>query len=289
MTRIAYAQGSASSNDVLVAQDTLEVVVADLQITLTSREQDEHAIAVLIGVPPAGFSLAPLQNYAFPAPSVPLTLPSQLLERRPDVVAAERTAASANARIGVAVAAFYPELDLSLEGGFESNLLRQLFSLPSRIWTLGPSLSQTIFDGGARSAAVQEARATYDEDVAAYRGAVLTAFQDVENSLSSQNHLQQQARAFANIYQRNQQLFASQRTAFVTGSASEDNMLTQQLTLLQAEQNLQDTQSALTQSSVTLVENLGGGWQWDDAKGVAVSSAAQSSDASRQPNNMVSP
>ncbi|HZC15229.1 MAG TPA: efflux transporter outer membrane subunit [Caulobacteraceae bacterium] len=272
-TRAAYGQGTASNNNVLTAQDTLETVVADLQTTLTAREQDEHAIAVLIGVPPADFSLAPLPDYVFSTPPAPLVLPSQLLERRPDVVVAERTAAAANAKIGVAVAAFYPALNLSVEGGFESSTLGQLFKLPSQFWTLGPSLSETIFDGGARTAAVREARATYDEDVATYRGTVLTAFQDVENSLSSYNHLQQQARAFADIQDRNQQLFSAQHQAVLVGSASGANELTQQLTLLQAEQNLKDTQSLLAQSSVTLVENLGGGWQSGDLKGVAASGA----------------
>ena len=157
---------------------------------------------------------------------------------------------------------------------FESTAIGRLFSLPSRFWTLGPSLSQTVFDGGARTAAVREARATYDEDVASYRGTVLTAFQDVENSLSSYNHLQQQSRAFANIYGRNRQLFSTQHQAFLVGSVSDANELTQQLVLLQAEQSLKDTQSLLTQSSVTLIENLGGGWQWDDLKGAALSPGA---------------
>ncbi|HZC17009.1 MAG TPA: efflux transporter outer membrane subunit [Caulobacteraceae bacterium] len=273
-TRAAYRQGSASNASVLTAQDVLETVVADLQTIQTSREQDEHAIAVLVGVPPADFTLAPQSDYVFATPPAPLVLPSQLLERRPDVVAAERTAAAANAKIGVAVAAFYPTLNLSVEGGFESTAIGQLFSLPSQFWTLGPSLSETVFDGGARTAAVREARATFDQEVATYRGTVLTAFQDVENSLSSYNHLQQQARAFANIYDRNQLLFSAQHQASLVGSASVASELTQQLTLLQAEQNLKDTQSLLTQSSVTLVENLGGGWQWDDLKGAALSSAA---------------
>jgi len=270
MTRAAYRQGSASNDAVLTAQDTLEVVIADLQTTETAREQDEHAIAV----PPAEFSLAPQADYDFVAPPTPVELPSQLLERRPDVVTAERTAAAANAKIGVAVAAFYPVLNLSVEEGFESTAINKLFSLPSRFWTLGPSLTETVFDGGARTAAVREARATYDENVANYRQTVLTAFQDVENSLSSYNHLQQQARAFANIYGRNQQLFSNQHQAFVVGAASEAATLTQQLTLLQAEQSLKDTQSLSTQSSVTLVENLGGGWQWDDVKNAPLSPAA---------------
>lgn len=265
MTQAAFKQGEASSDQVLIAQDDLEVVIADLQTTETAREQDEHAIAVLIGVPPGDFTLPADPSYAFVLPEVPLALPSQLLERRYDVVAAERTAAAANAQIGVATAAFFPTLTLSAQGGFQHNTLAHLFSLPSRVWTLGPDLAETIFDGGARTAAVHEARATYDEDVATYRNTVLTAFQNVEDSLSSVNHLRQQEQAFANVLKRNQQLFASEQAQLRVGSASEQDLLNQQLTLLTAEQNLSDTQALLTQSSVSLIKNLGGGWQWDDA------------------------
>ena len=282
MTQAGFTQGTASNDDVLAAQDNLEVVIAELQITQTSREQDEHALAVLIGVPPGGFSIKPRRDYAFVTPSVPLALPSQLLERRFDVVNAERTAASANARIGVAQAAFFPMLTLSAEGGFEHNKLAHLFSMPNRVWTLGPDLAETIFDGGARTAAVHEARATYDEDVANYRQTVLTAFQNVEDSLSSWNHLQQQEQSFANIYRRNQQLFASESAQRTFGTASEENLLTQQLTLLLAEQNLNDTQASLTQSSVALIKNLGGGWQWDEARKAAVDQRAESASAPGQ-------
>jgi NodT family efflux transporter outer membrane factor (OMF) lipoprotein len=264
MTRATFAQGQASNDQVLAAQDTLETIVADLQSTETTREQDEHAIAVLVGVPPASFALPEVPAYAFVLPDVPLALPSQLLERRYDVVSAERTAAAANAQIGVAEAAFFPTLTLSAQGGFQHNTLAHLFSLPSRVWTLGPDLAATIFDGGARTAAVHETRATYDEDVATYRNTVLSAFQTVEDSLSSVNHLRQQTQAFANILERNQQLFASERAQLQAGAVSEQDLLTEQLTLLQAEQNLSDTRALLTQGSVTLIRNLGGGWQWDD-------------------------
>lgn len=274
MTRAGFLQGTETNDDVLVAQDTLEAVIADLQTTETSREQYEHAIAVLIGVPPAGFTLPPQQDYTFVTPAVPLGVPSQLLQRRYDVVSAERTAAAANAKIGAAEAAFFPDLTLSVEGGFEHNTLAQLFSLPSRFWTLGPELAGTIFDGGARTAAVHEAEASYDEDVANYRAAVLTAFQNVEDSLSSYNHLRQQEQAFANVFQRNRQLFASEQAQLMAGMASQQSVLTQQLTLLQAEQSEKDTQALLVESSVTLIRNLGGGWQWDDARGAAVSPAA---------------
>ena len=262
MTRAALLQGEASNDELLGAQDTLELVVAELQATETAREQDEHAIAVLIGVPPGEFTLLPDPSYRFVAPAIPLALPSQLLERRYDVVSAERTAAAANAKIGVADAAFFPTLTLAAEGGFQHNTFAHLFSLPNRIWTLGPDLAATIFDGGARTAAVREARATYDVDVANYRNAVLTAFQNVEDSLSSVNHLRRQTQAYANILQRNQRLYASERAQRLAGVASEQDLLTQQLTLLQAAQNLGDSQALLAQGSVSLIRNLGGGWQW---------------------------
>jgi NodT family efflux transporter outer membrane factor (OMF) lipoprotein len=262
MTQEGYRQGFASNDQVLAAQDNLEVTIADLQTTQILREQDEHAIAVLVGEPPANFTIAPDPSYAFVLPEVPLGVPSQLLERRYDVVAAERTAASANARIGVAEAAFFPTVTLSATGGFQHNTFANLFSLPNRFWTLGPDIAETIFDGGARTAAVREARAIYDEDVATYRNTVLTAFQNVEDSLSSVNHLRQQSQSFADILKRNQQLFASSNAQFDAGAASQQEVLTQQLTLLLAEQNLSDTQALLVQSSVALVRNLGGGWDF---------------------------
>jgi outer membrane protein TolC len=199
-----------------------------------------------------------------------------LLERRYDVVNAERTAAAANAKIGVEEAAFFPTLELSAEVGFQHNALANLFSLPNRFWSVGPSLAETLFDAGARSAAVAEARATYDADVASYRGTVLSAFESVENSLSSCNHLKEQAQAYAAIFRRTQSLFASENAQYTVGTASEQNLLTQRLTLLQAEQNLKDTQASLTTSTVTLIENLGGGWQWDSATGAAVSNPVDS-------------
>ncbi|MDC6134295.1 TolC family protein, partial [Burkholderia gladioli] len=141
MTRRGFALGTSSNDDVLNAQDTLELVIASLQSTRITREQDEHAIAVLVGVAPGGFSIEPRPDYAFALPAVPLALPSQLLERRYDVVSAERTAAAANAKIGVAEAAFFPTLTLSAEGGFQHNTLANLFTVPSRFWTLGPTLA----------------------------------------------------------------------------------------------------------------------------------------------------
>jgi len=276
MTRASFEQKESSSNDVLMEQDTLEQVIAYLQATQATREQYEHAIAVLTGVPPSNFSVAPEPHYSFATPVVPLALPSQLLERRYDVVSAERMAAAANAKIGVAEAAFFPTLMLSAQAGFQYGALSSLFSLPNRLWTLGPSLTQPIFDGGARNAALHEARATYDEYVAAYRQTVLAAFQSVEDSLSSSNHLMQQQQAYAGVFRRNQQLFEREQAQFRLGMASKQNVLSQLLTLLLAQQNLADTQAFLTLSSVTLIKNLGGGWQWDDPREAPVDPVASS-------------
>jgi NodT family efflux transporter outer membrane factor (OMF) lipoprotein len=264
ITQVAYAQGTASNDNLLVAEDTLQTVIAALQTSKIAREQDEHALAVLVGVPPANFGIAPQLHYAFAQPNVPLALPSTLLERRPDIVAAERAAAAANAKIGVAQAAFFPAITLSAEGGFAGSTLAHLFSLPSRVWTLGPALAETIFDAGARTAAVHEAQATYDGAVATYRGTVLSAFQSVEDSLSSVNHLNEEARAFESVYQRNVQLYASVGAQLKAGTASEQGLLTQQLTLLTAEQGARDAQAQAAQSTVTLIKNLGGGWEEAD-------------------------
>ncbi|HTJ94727.1 MAG TPA: efflux transporter outer membrane subunit [Pararobbsia sp.] len=279
MTQAAFRQGAASSDQVLDAQDDLEAVVAELQTTKITREQDEHALAVLLGVPPAALSIPPDPDHAFVVPDVPLVLPSELLERRYDVVTAERTAAAANSKIGAAEAAFFPSLTLSAEGGFQHNTFANLFSMPNRLWTLGPDLAETLFDAGARTAAVRQARAIYDEDVALYRNTVLSAFGSVEDSLSSVNHLRTQEESFANILRRNQQLFSSMQAQRDVGSASEQDLLTQELILIQAEQSLRDTQSVLAQSTVTLVKNLGGGWQWDDDKAASAAGHPLSSTA----------
>ena len=264
MIQAQFTQGVATNDQLLVAQDQLTTSIADLQTSQRDREQYEHALAVLVGMAPSEFSVAPRNDFSFVVPRPPLTLPSTLLQRRPDVVAAERSAAAANAKIGVAEAAFFPTLDLTAQLGYRGSALGGLFSLPNRIWTLGPALAETIFDGGAREAAVKQAEASYDQIAANYRGTVLSALQNVEDNLSAINHLQTQADAFQQVYQRNQQLFGSQEAQLRAGTVSRENVLTQQLVLLQAEQNLRDTQGQLSQGSVALIQSLGGGWQVND-------------------------
>ena len=261
MIQAQFTQGVATHDQLLVAQDQLTTSIADLQTSLRDREQYEHALAVLVGVAPSEFSVAPRTDFAFVVPRPPLSLPSTLLQRRPDVVAAERSAAAANAKIGVAEAAFFPTLDLTASAGYRGSALGGLFSLPNRIWTLGPALAETLFDGGAREAAVKQAEAGYDQVAANYRGTVLSALQNVEDNLSAINHLQTQADAFGQVFARNQQLFGSQEAQLRAGTVSREAVLTQQLVLLQAEQNLRDTQGQLSQGSVALIQSLGGGWQ----------------------------
>ncbi|MBO9551651.1 efflux transporter outer membrane subunit [Pseudomonas sp.] len=260
MTQASFLQGTASNDQLLVAQDQLSAVVVSLQTAQRSREQFEHALAVLVGQAPAQFNVMPRADYAFVVPHPPLSLPSVLLQRRPDVIAAERTAAAANARIGVAEAAFFPNLDLTAEVGFRGSALGGLFNTANRIWSLGPALSATLFDGGEREAALRQAYAGYDQDVANYRGTVLAALQNVEDNLSALNHLQRQADTFGQIHQRNQQLFASQQSQQHAGVASRQAVLTQQLLLLQSEQSLRDAQGQQSQASVALIQSLGGGW-----------------------------
>lgn len=272
MTEAGLREGAASNDELLAAHDALDSAEAALRAMQTVREQDEHAIAVLIGKPPAAFSLEPKADYAFAVPTIPSALPSQLLLRRYDIVSAERTAAAANARIGVAKATYFPDLSLSASDGFAGSSMANLLTLPHRIWSVGPALAETLFDGGARSAAVESARANYDAEVAAYRNTVLSAFQSVEDSLSSMNHLGEQSAAQTRILRRSEQLYASSSAQFEAGAASQQDLLSAKLSLLQAQQQYMDVQAALSQSSVTLIKNLGGGAQWSQ-EGAPVAAA----------------
>ncbi|HXE39982.1 MAG TPA: efflux transporter outer membrane subunit, partial [Azonexus sp.] len=184
ITRNRYAAGVAGRIDVAQAETQLKSTQAQAIDLGVQRAQLEHAIAALMGKAPADFTLPPSQTLPV-LPPIPVGLPSALLERRPDVAAAERRAAAANAQIGVAQAAFFPALTFSATGGYQGSSLSQLLSLPNRFWSLGPALAATLFDAGARSAQKAQAVAGYDQSVATYRQAVLTAFQDVEDSLVS--------------------------------------------------------------------------------------------------------
>jgi NodT family efflux transporter outer membrane factor (OMF) lipoprotein len=193
-------------------------------------------------------------------PPIPLGLPSQLLERRPDIAAAERTMAAANAQIGVAYAAYYPNLTLSASAGFESSIWRKLFDWPSRFWSVGPSVSETVFDGGLRRATVNQFVAVYNGDLASYRQTVLTAFQQVEDSLAAVRILTQQVQQQYQAVQSGRVALDLETKRYESGLDPYIDVVTEQNLLLSAQQTLATAEILRMTYSVSLVEALGGGW-----------------------------
>ncbi|KWE31904.1 RND transporter [Burkholderia territorii] len=263
LTQNQYAQGVAARADVIQAQTQLQSAQAASIDNGVARAQYEHAIATLIGEPASTFSLPPNPLAAEP-PITPVDVPSALLERRPDIAAAERRAAAANEQIGVAIAAFFPTLTLSASGGFQSSVWSQLFTLPARFWTVGPQLAATLFDAGLRAAQTDAARATYDQDVAAYRLAVLSAFQDVEDNLASQRILAQEVDVQRQAVDSAEHALAIVTNQYKAGTVAYLNVLTAQTTAFTARQKLATIAGQRMVSSVGLVKALGGGWDASD-------------------------
>ena len=223
------------------------------------RAQYEHAIAMLVGKPASTFSI-PVEPITTAPPPIPIGLPSQLLERRPDVAAAERNMAAANAQIGVATAAFYPALTLSANGGMESSALKNLLDWPSRFWSVGPSISETVYDGGLRRATVNQYIATYNGNLAAYRQSVLTAFQQVEDYLAQVRILSQQILRQQEAVDSSQNFLKLELRRYENGIDPYIDVVTAQTTLLNNQQSLATLQVQEMTSSVQLIEALGGGW-----------------------------
>jgi NodT family efflux transporter outer membrane factor (OMF) lipoprotein len=259
LVRTLVASGVDSEADVASAESQLESAMAAATDVGVARAQYEHAIAVLIGVAPAKFSI-PYQHFNQPLPSIPVGVPSDLLERRPDIAAAERQVAQTNAQIGVARAAFFPSLTLSASAGYQSTVLSQLFEAPNRTWSVGSSLTEILFEGGARRAAVAEARALNDSQVATYRQTVLSAFQAVEDNLASLRILS------VELEQAHQATVAAKRAVELTvvlfrnGVDSYLNLLTAQNAFLSARETELQVQLRQLIASVTLINDLGGGW-----------------------------
>ncbi|NUO86874.1 MAG: efflux transporter outer membrane subunit, partial [Cupriavidus sp.] len=228
----------------------------DIQIT---RAQLEHAIAVLVGKPPAALSLAASEVRAAP-PRVPAAVPSQLLERRPDIGAAERRMASANAQIGVAQAAYYPTLSLSASGGLTASTLARWMSLPDRIWSIGGGLAGTLFDGGLRRAAKAQAVAAYDQTVANYRQTVLGAFQEVEDNLAAQRLLEQEAVVQNDALRSAREALALVNNRYRAGTAGLLDVLTAQTSAYTAERTALSITGRQYTAAVVLIKALGGGW-----------------------------
>ncbi|MCA1324604.1 efflux transporter outer membrane subunit [Herbaspirillum sp. alder98] len=259
LTQNQYAAGMVAKSDVIQAQTQFKSAQAQALDNQVSRAQMEHAIALLVGKTPASFSLPPAPLTAV-APPIPQGLPSMLLERRPDVAAAERRVAAANANIGVAKAAYFPSLTLSASGGYQSSSFADWFSLPGRVWSLGPQLAQSIFDGGARRAATDQAIASYDGTVAQYKQAVLTAFQEVEDNLAALRILEQEAVVQDEALQSARQAVTLVTNQYKAGTVSYVNVITAQATALSAERSALDIRNRRMAASVLLAKALGGGW-----------------------------
>jgi NodT family efflux transporter outer membrane factor (OMF) lipoprotein len=254
-----YRAGTSSSADVVTARAQLQSTEAQLVGVGVQRQQFEHAIAMLTGHAPAELTIAPAP-LASAVPVVPSGLPSALLERRPDIAAAERLMRQENALIGVQVAAFYPVISLSALGGFTGGPLSQLFTVGNDVWSLGASATETLFSGGARSAAVAAARATYDQSVASYRQTVLTAFQQVEDALSNLRILEQQAAAEAIAVASARQAVEVTLNEYRAGTVAYTSVITEQTLLLADQQTALTVQQSRLVASVALIEALGGGW-----------------------------
>ena len=254
-----HAAGTVSSADVVTAQAQLEGARAQLVGVGVQRAIFEHAIAVLTGRAPAELTIAPALLTS-DVPVMPPGLPSTLLQRRPDIAAAERQMQQENALIGVQIAAFYPDISLSTLGGFIGSPLSQLFTTANRVWSLGGAASEPLFEGGLRSAQVAAARATYDQSVANYRQVVLTALQQVEDDLSSLRILEQQARAEAIAVSAAQRAVEVTLNQYRTGTVAYTSVITEQTTLLGDQQSLLAVQQSRLVASVALIAALGGGW-----------------------------
>ncbi len=260
LTRNQYAAGIVARGDVAQAESQLKSTQAQVYDARISRAQLEHAIAVLVGKPPSELTIAPKTSLAAVYPDIPLAVPSTLLERRPDIAAAERRAASANAQVGVAQAAFYPNVALTAGGGLQSSVIGSLLSLPSRYWSLGASLAQTIFDAGLRSAQKEQAIASYDEAVANYRQTVLGSFQEVEDNLAALSLLAQEAEVQQEAVVAARQSATIANNQYRAGTSSYLAVVVLQANALNAERTALAITARRLTASVSLVKALGGGW-----------------------------
>jgi NodT family efflux transporter outer membrane factor (OMF) lipoprotein len=260
ITQNRYKAGIAPHSDVLQAQTQLANAQADLAGVRQTRATYEHAIAVLTGQAPGSFSLAPVANWSGHAPDIPPGVPSTLLQRRPDIAAAERRVAAANAQIGVQVSAYFPAITLSGSYGFASSELGNLFSASNAVWSYGVSAAETLLDFGARRARVRQAKAAHDQAVAQYRQTVLTALQDVEDQLiatrvlAEQEALRRQASAAADA---TEQMMANRYQA---GQVAYTDVVTTQAAAYSARRALAQATAQRQSTAVALIQALGGGW-----------------------------
>jgi len=259
VTTNQYNAGTAAETDVITAQTQLEGAQAQAINVGVQRAQLEHAIAVLVGSAPSGLTVEPAPM-ARTIPVAPAGIPSALLERRPDIAAAERQAASAHAQIGVAIAAYYPDITLSASTGFASSALQKLLTAASNVWSVGPALTETVFDAGLRDAQVAAARAVYDQSVANYRQAVLTAFQQVEDELAALRVLEDEAMVEDSAVRSAREALRLTLNQYQAGTVAYTSVVVAQTTVLGDEQSVLTILQNRLIASVALVEALGGGW-----------------------------
>lgn len=254
-----YQGGLGSEVEVEQAKTILQTTRAQLVDVGVARAQYEHAVAVLLGKAPAEFTLAPLP-LTTPPPTIPIGIPSELLERRPDIAAAERRVAAANAQIGLAETAYYPLVNIVGTGGFESGSITTLLQGPGAMWAVGASVAQTLFDGGRRRAGVEQAKASYDSAVASYRQTVLTGFQQVEDNLAALRILEQEAGVQASAVEAAQRSLDLSNTRYEGGVTSYLEVITAQNADLSDELTAVNILGRREASAVLLIEAIGGGW-----------------------------
>jgi NodT family efflux transporter outer membrane factor (OMF) lipoprotein len=259
LTRNRFAGGVASDLDVAQAESQLYGTQSSLIDLGVARAQYEHAIAVLMGKAPAELEI-PGALLTAPPPPIPVGMPSQLLERRPDIAAAERQVAAANENIGIAMAAFYPTLTLNASAGFTGPSLAKWFSLPSRFWSVGPALAETLFEGGRRRAVVAEERAAYDATVANYRQTALAAFQQVEDEMAALRILEQETIKVQDTVRSADRALTVSTAQYKAGTTDYLTVIDAQATLLNAQRTAVDLLTRRLVASVSLIQALGGGW-----------------------------
>jgi len=260
LTRDRLEGGASPESDVAQAKTQLDTARVQATDIMVRRAQYEHAIAVLIGQPPASFALAAAPLESKPPPVIPVGVPSELLERRPDIAAAERRAAAANEQIGIAIAAYYPSLSLNGLAGFESSALNTWFNWPSRMWAVGLSMAETVYDGGRRHAKTDAARAHYDAAIADYRQTTLTAFQQVEDNLAALRILEREAEQqdeAVDSARSNLRIFTDR---YIGGRDGYLQVITAQTEYLDNERNQVEIRRRRMDASVLLIKALGGGW-----------------------------
>lgn len=255
-----YKEGVVAKSDLTQAEQSLYSAQASREDLVWQRAQYEHAIAMLIGKMPAEFSL-PVSQAALPyIPEIPLTLPSRLLERRADIASAERSVAAANEEIGIAIAGYFPDISLSGSTGYSASSLSNLISAQNLLWSLGASATQSVFDFGANKAKVKQARATYDEAVAAYKQTVLEAMQGIEDDLAKSNSLTKEVSHTQQALASASETARIKRNQYNEGMIDYTDVASTEATRLSNEQSLLQLQSTQLQNSVALINALGGGW-----------------------------